>query len=111
MIKVGWVEERVINTGKRLKVYYEDENGQKQGCYVEFYPGTDKHLIIQRYIDDRLNGRSFIINPDKEISSIVYYKDGIRHGPARYLFTAIKPYAVYCFFQLEAVEGERIELW
>jgi antitoxin component YwqK of YwqJK toxin-antitoxin module len=111
MIKIGLIERRAHGTDKLLKVFYEDENGQKQGCYVEFYPGTDKHLNIQRYVDNRRNGRSFIIDPNEDISSIIYYKNDLRHGASKHFFKHIKPSEVYSYLQFDAVEGERIELW
>jgi len=123
MIKSGWTEETVIGTGKRLKVYYEDGLGQKQGCYVEFYPGTDKLLNIQRYVDNLRDGRSFIIDPNGDISSIVYYKDNLRHGPSKNFYKIyyykgqgfkknghLTPSEIYSFYQLNEKEGENIEV-
>jgi antitoxin component YwqK of YwqJK toxin-antitoxin module len=110
MTKINLVERWVNGTDNLLQVFYEDEKGQKQGCYIEFYPGTARILNIQRYVDNMRNGRSFIINPDKETSSIIYYKDNLRHGFGRYFFKYITPSEIYCYYHLDMMEGERIEI-
>lgn len=111
MFKASFVEKRLHGTeNKLLKVFYEDEKGQKQGCYIEFYPGTDNLLTIRRYVDNLQNGRSFVIDPDKEISSIIYYKDDFRHGPSKYFYKHVKPSEIHCYYQFDIMEGERIEV-